>query len=264
MGVLIKTTGAGGSIKIGHTPPITRGLLYYGFLGDDASQTVRNYAPGGAGGGALAAGTLRGAPTYQPGYAQIGNGTHAINSGVLESAAYTWIVVARSSDILDNRLHRPGFVSNRETPAAASSGRTVGAALFVGGTSTAPVLTHQNWRWSGTAQAFGRLQQALTVAQLASWLYIEASDSGAAGAGALKLRVRNLAMALAADQTQPRDVGSLPLIIGGETAGSASQSEGKGDIAFVALFSVDLTDAERDAVRASVNLKMASRIGTTL
>lgn len=264
MGVLVKEAGTGGTIKIGHTPPVTRGLLYYGFLGDDAEQTVRNYAPGNGPRGALPAGTVRGAPTYQEGYAQIGGGTHAINTGLADTAAYTWIIVARSNDVLDNRLRRPGFISNRDSPAAANSGRTVGAGLYIGGSASAPVLTHSNWRWSGSELAFARLQQTLTVPQLNDWIYVEASDSGGAGTGALKLRVRNLSMALAADQTQARDVGTLPLIIGGETEGSASQSSGKGDMAFVAIYSVDLTDAERDAVRAAVNLKMSARIGTTL
>jgi hypothetical protein len=223
-------------------PPITDGLVYWGFLGGSKDASVYNHAPGQTG---LA--TVLGAPTYSTGYAGLQGGVAQFATLAPDTSDQTILVVAQDTDTDAAAATRPFFVSNFNSPAVANASRSAtGVSLYVTGTG---IVTFSSARWDGTAANSGAIN--LSGNTLSQWNYFEAYCSNTQR----QLRNRTQSLVINTPASIARDPGTATYRIGG----NAVQTTGKSNIALVAIYSRVLASAELDQLYATIKAIMALR-----
>lgn len=252
MGIDLVAKGADFSANaIGYEAPVTRGLRYWGFLGggtsaDAAVRTARarkNWAGGSA---AL----LVGAPVIAD-YALTGmkSGVNYLDTLIAETASMTAILVSRvpTADLAANAT-RPMMLGNGASTALP------GINLYYANTTGLPKGSLTASLYHNVAGTTTIAASTITIPDITVWH----ASAFVADAG-VGYRLRDMTAALTSGvvaNTNARVVGATTLRVG---SGGRSDYAGAHDVAFAALYSVALTDAEIDSIYAAVKTYLAPR-----
>lgn len=254
MATIIRVSGADFSANsVGFLAPVTAGLLGWFYLGGTQAETQQDRA-------GVADGVLVGSPTLHDGYVSFGGVVSGqyLNTSMMETAAMTMLVVARSTEAAHSGTDLPMFMSN-----FGNSG--VGCSLYI----SAGIVPAGQIRLGG-----GQNNNGVNQAQINTTLSNEAATSWGFYAGKFESTSNDITQQLNArklisktsNQTNstnnyPRVVGTNPLRIG---AGYNSGFTGSCDVAFAAAYSSALSDAQIDLIYDSVKARLAGKHGIVI
>ncbi|MDU7520212.1 MAG: hypothetical protein E7K72_02260 [Roseomonas mucosa] len=101
-------------IAIEYVPSVTRGLAYWGWLGDSATRTKKNQWTGS---GAIADAAITGTPTYGAGYATFKSLTNYLTLPMSDDTDdFTILCVAATDDDLAASATQPAYMGNFINP----------------------------------------------------------------------------------------------------------------------------------------------------
>lgn len=238
MGVLLTVKNADFSTNaIAFSAPVADGLEYWNYFGD-TTKTGRNLVPG------KSAGTVVGTPAMGSGFATFTNSSNYVVTGVTDQREVTLLSVARANTPSQNLSKAMISTYNGGGGTAAGSSlffgggggaqATVAAARNSGGTD-APVVTSI----TQDPNTFGFFTSRIGAA----YHRIDDKTHNLSGSG-------SVANPRSAANGQLYRVGGF---VSGFTAG------GLADIAFAAIYSRVLTDAEVDAIYQRVKTYLAGK-----
>jgi len=244
MGVVLRAEGADfSSNPVAFLPPVSRGLEYFAFLGGTSERTARNLAAG------KPQGAIIGAPVISANYARL-NRTAYVQTGAAQTPNNTLIVVLRPVDDTSGVLAIGNYGSPRVAP---YSGTTNGCGFFWTSSAADGSVTcyFTAAAFDGASAASVNTPNTTRAIPGAAW---RAMAGGASGTDKTKF-IRDLTAGTRVDATYAApnnvaDLGSTPLMIGSGV--NTGVFAGSVDIAFAAIYSVKLTDAEIDLVYSSV------------
>lgn len=155
---------------VGFAPPDADGLVGWFHL-DDATQALRNRAEGGGDG------VIDGSVTFGTGYASFATQNDRLRTALMDTAAITLLIVAKSSATFAANGNRPSLIGTY----ASQSGGIAGAAIQVTATpSAAPAATVQFGASRDAAGVPTWTPASITVADFSKWTFL----AGIAKAGA--------------------------------------------------------------------------------
>ncbi|QDI81680.1 hypothetical protein E8E01_15125 [Methylorubrum populi] len=240
MGTQIVAKGADFSaISFGFAAPVTRGLEYWNYFGDSADKTGRNLVVGKSGVAVV------GAPVVNPGYARMTAQSAYVQTAVLDQAAVTFLAVCRPADLGTTQWRYP------IASIAGGTGAAVGASLAIGTDNAPKVYASRNNGTSDVALVTG-------VAALASATPF-GFYAGRVGPAYNRIDDKTRSVSNAGAVTNPRSTPNGQAYRVGSGIYNTGSQLGVLDISFAAIFSVELTDAEIDAVYQRVKAFEAAR-----
>ncbi len=255
MATILTVTGADFSANsVGFIAPVADGLVGWWYLGGTEAETKRDRA-------GIANATLGGSPTINAGYASFGGYSSGqwLQTAVTETAAFTMLCVARSTEAAHSGTDLPMFVSNYGSDAG-NGGASIGASLYVAsGTVPAGVVRLGGGENSnGTIQ--GHISANISVAAATSWNFyagrLESTSSDITQAlNARKVYDKTTAQTGTAT-SRPR----VPHSVNKMRIGACFYSgfSGSCDVAFAAFYSRALTDDEIETIYQAVKARMGA------
>lgn len=245
MGTCITTDGEyadGGR----YTPPVLRGIEYWGWFGGSIDRTFKNHAPGKANGGQRLL-----PPVVFPTYVQFEGEVSALDTLVKETAALTFFCVGRAADTLENQDHSAYFVSNQADVSAVDPSRTSGG--FSVWASAPGVMSVRSAAWSGTQVVTGSNSYTYTPDV---WSYFDVSIEVLSNGGFRKIyRNKTQGIEQVIDSPAVREPNVRNLLFGD----AASVNSGPVHMVMGALYSQGLTEAEKNLVYDDVKITCALR-----
>lgn len=249
-----------GAIGSDFVIPVTSGLLGWWFLGDTVADTQHDYA-------GIADAVLTGSPVLTQGFVTFAGYAAGqwLQTSVTETAAFSIVVVARSSASFATSATRPMFVSNYGTDAG-NGGVALGAGILVSG-GTAPaggVILHGGQNNNGTKQT--QTNTTFTTTNVAGWNFyagrLESVDSNTAATNNPRKLYNETAAQTATTNNYPR----VPHSSNTMRIGAAYNSTfgGPSDIAMVALYSRALSDGNVDDIYDAVAARLLDRYGMVI
>lgn len=240
MGILQTVKGADFSASaLGIVFPVTSNLEFINYFGDAATKTGRNLALG------KGAPSVVGTPGIGAGYATFTNNTNYVQTALVDQAEVTHLCVARVNSGSPANAFK-GMISN-----FAGTGVNTGSNLWFSNSASSPPQV-QTSRNNGTTDA--SVTAALVSPDNAASF---AFYAGRMGAAYNRIDDKTHGLSTAGAVTNPRSTPSTVAYRIGSVLGVAGG--GIIDIAFVAIFSRCLTDAEVDAVYQRVKSALATK-----
>lgn len=252
MGIIIRTADTNfEDLAIGFIPPVTRGLAYWNYLGDNATKTKRNLATG------LPVG-LVGSPTYGVGYAALGE-TAYLQTAAMQTADITILAAFRNT--VDANFV---VVSNNGTTRAAPyTGHTYGTSLYGGinivGDGKVTHSFNQNV-FDGNSATLGQIATvaATTIVPINTFHFVSGKyDSSINVSSVNNITAGKTALTSAVAPNTIPDLGSFPIRIG--HAYSTGLGTVAKDIAFCAIYNEALTDEEVSSIYETVQSYLATK-----
>lgn len=240
--------------------PVESGLLGWWYLGDTVADTQHDRA-------GLADATLVGSPAITQGFVSF-NGYASgqwLQTNVAETAAFTILVVARSSDTFAANSTRPMFTSNYGADAG-NGGSLLGAGIYIsagtppGGT----VRLHGGQNNGGTLQV--EISSTFAVTDVQAWNFyagrMESVGTNPAVADNPRKLYDKTTAQTGTSNAYPRVVHSINKMRIG--AAGNSTFGGKCDVAFAAYYNRALADAEVTDIYDAVAARLLSRYGIVI
>lgn len=240
MGVQLTVKGADFSISpIGFAAPVSSGLEFWNYFGGTAAKTVRNLAVG------KAAPSVVGTPVISTGFATFASLANYLQTGVLDQAEVTLLAVSRAPNLQANTFGDTITTRNGNGAAAGSGLRYNYAAV---GSSKGIVTASRNS--SGTD---AELTGVLSTDPQNNWGFYAARI----GAAYHRLDNRTTGQTISGSVANPRSTpNGLAYRIGSAYVNNSIAAPV--DVAFAAIYSRCLTDAEITAIYAKVQSYLAS------
>ncbi|WP_437871163.1 hypothetical protein ACSD7O_19535 [Methylorubrum extorquens] len=222
--------------SIGFAAPVIDGLEYWNYFGESAAKTGRNLVVG------KSAAAVLGAPVVSPNFVTFQSNAVAVQTGLLDRGEVTLLAVARPTTPSQTQFKY--MLSSYNGSAAAQ-----GSGLYFDNTAASKpgVLAARN---NGTSDVTATA--ALTTDSSAFAFY-----AGRIGAAYNRIDSKTAGIMAAGAIANPRSVpngilyrvGAAPSVAGG----------GQTDMAFAAIYSRCLTDAEIDAIYQRVKAYLSSK-----
>lgn len=255
MATILTVTGADFSANsVGFIAPVADGLVGWWYLGGTEAETKRDRA-------GIADATLGGSPTISPGYVSFGGYSAGqwLQTQVAETAAFTMLCVARSTEAAHSGTDKPMFVSNYGQDAG-NGGVVNGASVYIdGGTVPAGTLrlgAGQNA--NGTVQA--QVNTNFSVAGSTSWNFYAGRLASTSADNTQALNARHLFGKTSGQSHTTSNYPRVPHSVNKMRIGSCFNSgfSGSCDVAFAAFYSRALADAEIETIYQAVKARMAA------
>lgn len=261
MATILTVTGADFSANsVGFIAPVADGLVGWWYLGGTEAETKRDRA-------GIANATLGGSPTIHAGYASFGGFSSGqwLQTEVTETAAFTMLCVARSTEAAHSGTDLPMFVSNYGNDAG-NGGTTIGASIYVA-SGTAPAGTVRlggGQNNNGTVQ--GQISTTITVAAATSWNFYAGRMASTSADNTQTLNARHL---FGKTSGQSHTTNNYPRVVHSANRmriGSCFNSgfSGSCDVAFAAFYSRALTDDEIETIYQAVKTRAAAKHSITI
>lgn len=257
MATLITITGADFSANsVGFIAPVSAGLVGWWYLGGSVAETQQDRA-------GIANATLAGSPTINDGYVSFAgyDDSQWLETAVAETDDITVMCVARSSDTFGSGANKPMFISNFGTDSG-SGGALIGTSIYVDG-GTAPAGTVRlggGQDTSGTYTAY--TSTTFSTTDVSVWNFYAGKMTAAGGSDSRKLINSTTDQSNNTSPSVPRRSNTVrPFRIG---ASHSASFAGVCDVAFAAIYSAALSDAQIETIYQAVKTRLAGKHSITI
>jgi len=239
--------------SVGFAPPDADGLVGWFHIGTSGAASIRNRASGGS------ASTVAGAPSFSSGFGSFSSTANRIDTTLVDTAACTLLVVARSSNDFAVSTQRPLLLGAY----SAIGNDFYGSGILVTGTPSATPAATVTFRAARDAAGVSTMVGAsVTVPNFSLWTFLAGSCSAGADAnGRAIFDKTNGTSALATPATARIVHPSRTHQIG---AASSSLVQGGSDVAWAAIYNQQLTEARIDRIYTFVKRRLADKFSITI
>lgn len=255
MATILTVTGADFSANsVGFIAPVADGLVGWWYLGGTEAETKRDRA-------GIANATLGGSPTINAGYASFGGYSAGqwLQTAVTETAAFTMLCVARSTEAAHSGTDLPMFVSNYGNDAG-NGGTPIGASIYISAGTVPAGTLRLGGGQNANGTVLGQINTTFSVAASTSWNFYAGRLASTSANNTQQLNARHL---FGKTSGQSHTTNNYPRVVHSVNkmrigAGFHSGFSGSCDVAFAALYSRALTDDEVETIYQAVKARMAA------
>jgi len=254
MTTIIRGTGIDAAANsVGFAPPVSTGLVGWFHVGVTSAASIRNRAASGA------AAVVAGAPTFSAlGFASFASASERLDTTLADTAQISLLCVARSAAAFNSTSTQPTIIGTY----ASEAGGIAGAALQVTGTpSAAPAATVAFTASRTNAGVPIQTPASLTVTNFSNWTFLAGVALAGATTDGRKIYDKTNGTSAVATPASARlaNVGTT-IRLGNMT----SLLQGACDLAWGAIYTSALTEAEIDLIYAFVKNRLFKKYSITI
>lgn len=255
MATILTVTGADFSANsVGFIAPVADGLVGWWYLGGTEAETKRDRA-------GIADATLGGSPTIQSGYASFGGYSSGqwLQTAVTETAAFTMLCVARSTEAAHSGTDLPMFVSNYGADSG-SGGANRGASLYIDAGTWPAGSARLGASINNNGTVGSNINAAFIVTDATAWNFYAGRIPNTSSDNTQQLNARKLFCKTTGQTDTETTYPHVPSVANAMRIGACFSSafSGSCDVAFAAFYSRAMTDDEIETIYQAVKVRMAA------